>query len=240
MLEKTRGIVLRNTNYRDNSVISHVYTEEFGMQSLMLRGVRNQKGAIRPSHIMPLNLVDLVIYKKENAQIQQVKELRCNPILQSIHYDVYKNSIALFISEILNATLTEEEANEELYQFLDHFIRILDLENEKIGNYPLYFLIHLTRYLGFYPKGQYHENDVFNLREGLFVNEAYFNMECVDSEHSKLWWTLLNSTLDEWSQQLITRQVRTNLLNQLLNYYEIHGLHGRKIKSHHVLREILQ
>ncbi len=240
MLEKTRAIVLRNTNYRDNSVISHVYTEQFGTQSIMLRGVRNHKGAIRPSHIMPLNLVDLIIYKKDNAQIHQVKELRCNPILQHMHFDVLKNSVALFMSEILNATLTEEEPNPDLYQFLDHFIRILDLEEESIGNYPLYFLIHLTRYLGFYPKGQYHENDVFNLREGLFVNEGYFNMECIDNEHSKWWWTLLNTNLDEWSNQVITRQTRSNLLNQLLNYYEIHGLHGRKIKSHHVLREILR
>jgi len=164
MIKKTRGIVLRNTNYRDNSVISHIYTEEFGIQSFILNGVRNQKGNIRPSHIMPLNLLDLVVYKKENTGIHRIKELRCQPILQSIHFDVLKNSVALFVSEILNASLAEEEANPELFHFLDHFIRILDLEDEKIGNYPIYFLIHLTRYLGFYPKGAYTEKQVLNLQ----------------------------------------------------------------------------
>lgn len=239
MIRKTRGIVLKNTNYRDNSVISHIYTEEFGMQSFMLRGVRNQKGTVRPSHIMPLNLLELVVYKKENASIQQVKELRCQPLLQSIHFNVMKNSIAMFIAEVLNACLSEEEANPDLFEFLHHFIHILDLEDDRIGNYPIYFLIHLTRYLGFYPKGAYSENQVFNLMEGLYVDEVYFNSECIDPEHSRWWWTILNSSLDEWTSMTISRLIRTNLLNQLLTYYEYHGLHGRIIKSHKVLREVL-
>lgn len=240
MIEKARGIVLRNTNYRDNSVISHIYTREFGMQSFLINGVRNQKGAIRPSHLMPLTLLDLVIYKKENANLHRIKELRCAPVLHSIHYDIFKNSISLFVAEILNASLSEEEANEDLFQFLEHFVRILDLEDNKMGNYPIYFLIHLTRYLGFYPKGAYSEQQVFNLQEGLFVDEVYFNAECVDAEHSRWWWSMLNSTLDEWSAHPISRQVRSNLMDQLLSYYERHGLHGRKIKSHQILREVLR
>ncbi|MBO6517153.1 MAG: DNA repair protein RecO [Bacteroidia bacterium] len=240
MIEKTRGIVLRNTNYRDNSVISHVYTQEFGIQSYMLNGVRNQKGAIRPSHLMPLNLLDLVVYKKPTSSIQRIKELRCNPILTTIHFDVLKNSIALFIAEILNASLSEEEPNPELFQFLEHFIHILDLEDDKIANYPIYFLIHLTRYLGFFPKGTYADQQVFNLKEGMFVDNVYLNTDCVDSDYSEWWWTMLNSSLDEWTSRYIDRDIRNNLLNQLLLYYEHHGLHGRKIKSHKVLREVLR
>ena len=112
MLTKTRGIVVRNTNFKDNSVISHIYTQDYGSQSFMLHGVRNHKGAIRPSHIMSLSLVDLVFYKKDNAGIQQIKELRCSPVLQTIHFDILKNSVALFIAEIINATVPEEEQNE--------------------------------------------------------------------------------------------------------------------------------
>ena len=48
MLTKTRGIVVRNVNFKDNSVICHIYTEDFGSQQFMLHGVRNQKGNVRP------------------------------------------------------------------------------------------------------------------------------------------------------------------------------------------------
>lgn len=68
MLTKTRGIVVRNVNFKDNSVICHIYTEDFGSQQFMLHGVRNQKGNVRPSHIMPLNLVDLVFLQKRKCR----------------------------------------------------------------------------------------------------------------------------------------------------------------------------
>ena len=82
---------------------------------------------------MSLSLVDLVFYKKDNAGIQQIKELRCSPVLQTIHFDILKNSVALFIAEIINATVPEEEQNEDLFLFLEQFIQMLDLEDERIG-----------------------------------------------------------------------------------------------------------
>ncbi len=239
MLTKTRGIVVRNVNFKDNSVICHIYTEDFGSQQFMLHGVRNQKGNVRPSHIMPLNLVDLVFYKKENAGIQQIKELRCNPVLQTVHFNIFKNSVALFMAEIINATVTEEEQNVDLFHFLEQFIQMLDYESDKIGNYPIYFLVHLTRYLGFYPKGQYNENQVFNLNEGLFIDQAYEHINCLSPEMSKTLWQMLHTTTEHLTDIHFPRIIRANLLDQLLYYYEIHGLHGRKIKSHKVLREVL-
>jgi DNA repair protein RecO (recombination protein O) len=240
MLEKTKGIVLSNTNFRDNSIISHIYTQDFGRQSYMLNGVRNQKGAIRPSHVMPLTLLDLVIYHKPSSQIQQIKELRCEPILKSVHFDVFKNSIALFVAEVLNAVLREEEPNPRMFQFLSHFIHILDLEEGRVANYPSYFLIQLSRYLGFYPKGNFTENSIFNLVEGVFMEDAIAGDSCLTTSESDLWWKIMNSNLDTWSEVQISPNIRSALLTHLLTYYQIHGLHGHKIKSHLVLREVLR
>ncbi len=240
MLEKTKGIVLNNTNFRDNSVISHIYTEKFGRQSYILHGVRNQKGVVRPSHIMPLNLLDIVVYHKSSSQIQQIKELRCDPILQSVHFNVYKNSIALFVAEVLSAVLREEETNPQMFQFLTHFIHILDLEEGRVANYPSYFLIQLSRYLGFYPKGNFTENSIFNLVEGVFMEEAVAGDMCLSTSESALWWQIMNSNIDTWSETVVKPEIRSTLLAHLLSYFEIHGLHGHKIKSHLVLKEVLR
>ncbi|MFT5724357.1 MAG: DNA repair protein RecO (recombination protein O) [Bacteroidia bacterium] len=239
MLSKSRGIVVRNTNFKDNSVICHIYTKDYGSQQFIMHGVRNQKGNIRPSHILSLNLVEIVFYKKNAGGIQQIKELRCSPVLQTIHFNVFKNSVALFMAEIVNSTVTEEEPNPGLFDFLEHFIQMLDLETDKIGNYPIYFLVHLTRYLGFYPKGAYNENQVFNLNEGLFIDQTYDHLNCLSPEMSKSLWLMLHTSTEHLTDIHLPRITRANMLDQLLFYYEIHGLHGRKIKSHKVLREVL-
>ncbi|MBI1306784.1 MAG: DNA repair protein RecO [Bacteroidetes bacterium] len=240
MLEKTKGIILNNINYRDSSVISHIYTLHFGRQSYILHGVRTQKGAIRPSHILPLSLVDLVVYNKSNTDIQQIRELRCDPVLQTIHFNLRKNSISLFVAEVLSKVLKEESSNPELFQFLTHFIHILDLEKGRIANYPVYLLIQLTKYLGVYPKGNYTEGDVFDLEEGVFTSVIHPRLQQLDKEESAWWWKMVNSNLEEWSEAEVPSAVRANLMDHLLRYYEIHGLHGDKIKSHLVLREVLR
>ncbi|MFT4521597.1 MAG: DNA repair protein RecO (recombination protein O) [Bacteroidia bacterium] len=239
MLHKTKGIILKNTNYRDSSTITHIYTEKFGVQHFIINGVRSQKGAIRPSHIMPLNLVELVIYKKPNGGIQQIKELRCSPILKSIHFHMIKNGIAMFITELLNACLQEEEAQEDLFQFLENFIIVLDYEDAKLANYPSYFMMQLSGYLGFQPKGNFEVHQAFNLSEGRFISEDYAHPYCLDKEHSHWWWKMQHTNLTDWVNTAIPKSVRNSLLNQLLLYYELHGLHGRKIKSHEVLKLVL-
>ena len=47
MLHNTKGIVLRVTKYGDTSVIASIYTELFGLQQYIVKGVRtiSKKGA---------------------------------------------------------------------------------------------------------------------------------------------------------------------------------------------------
>ena len=63
MIAKTRGIVLRNTNYSENSVVSKIFTEVFGVQSYLINGIRNNKGAIKTAIIQPLNILDLEVFR---------------------------------------------------------------------------------------------------------------------------------------------------------------------------------
>ncbi|MCB9240035.1 MAG: DNA repair protein RecO [Flavobacteriales bacterium] len=240
MLRKTQGIVLHNVNYRDNSVISQIYTRDFGRQSYLIHGVRNQRGPIRPSHLMPLNLVDMEVYHNPSKDIQQIKELRCNPILQNIHFDLRKNTIALFVAEVSTAVLHEETAHEDLFQFLHHFIHVLDLEDGAVANYPGYFLMELTKYLGVRPKGEYTDGDVFMLLEGAFVSPQRSHGQALDPVESQWWWKCLSSNLDEWQQTAVPNSVRSALIDHLLLYYDLHGLPGKRIKSHLVLRETLR
>lgn len=237
MLEKTRGIVLKSVNYKDNSCIVHIYTELHGAQSYIINGVRNQKGAIRPSHIMPLNLVDLVVYHKENQDIHRIKELKCDPILRNVHFDMTRNSIALFITEILDACVKESESNPGLFSFLHHFIQILDLEDGALGNYPIAFLLQLSKYLGFYPDNNFEEGFSLQFLNGCFAPVERAEGRTMTKRDSRLCYEFMVNR--DWHMIHLSKEDRSSLLNEMIEFYGFHALNGRQIKSHLILREVL-
>ena len=42
MIESTKGIALHYYKYSENSVIAKIFTEKFGLQSYIIKGIRNK------------------------------------------------------------------------------------------------------------------------------------------------------------------------------------------------------
>jgi DNA repair protein RecO (recombination protein O) len=76
MLQKTSGIVLGFLRYGDSSIITRVYTEEYGLQSYIVNGVRSAKAKNKISLYQPLTLLDLVVYHKENKDLKRISEVK--------------------------------------------------------------------------------------------------------------------------------------------------------------------
>lgn len=241
MIHKTRGIVLHNTRFSESSVVTKIYTREMGMQSYMINSVRKGKGSIRPSHLMPLNLLDMVVYHKEGHGLQRIRELRCEPPLNDLPFDVVKNSIGLFISELLNQTLDGDDANGELFDFTESFICLLDMEKEHLANHPLWFMVQLSRYLGFLPeKIEISEGTVFNLEDGEFTSAGMATATCMTTENTGYFSDLLKTPLEGLHGLKIPRESRSVLLDNLVMFYKIHVLHGRNLRSHEVLKTVFR
>src|SRR6202008_3070019 len=102
-LHKTKGIVLRTVKYGETSVIVTIFTELFGVQSYLINGVRTsaKKGTGKASLFQPSAILDLVVYHNELKQLQRIKEFRWDWLYQHILSDVKKNSVALFMIELL-------------------------------------------------------------------------------------------------------------------------------------------
>ena len=93
MLQKTRGIVLHTLNYSEASVIAHVYTEAFGLQSLLLNGVRKPKAKFNANLLQPLSCIHVVAYIKPGKSLHRVTELSASPAFNSIPYDTIKTTL---------------------------------------------------------------------------------------------------------------------------------------------------
>ena len=241
MLKKTRGIVLKNTKYSETSVISKIYTEELGLISYLINGVRSKSAKIKPSHLQPLNLLELEVYDQQNKNLQRIKELQCTPSLHNIPYNVVKSSVGMFMLEVVSKSVVEEETNKNLFNFLFNSIQILDLETDNISNFPHYFLIQFSKYMGFYPKDDFSEaTPYFNMNSGEFTATPSEIAFMLSPPYSNYLYQLRDASFSTLSQIAIPAQHRAELLKQLVHYFEIHALSPGKIGSHKILADVLK
>jgi len=121
MIHSTKGIVLRTVKYGDTSMIATIYTELFGIQSYIVNGVRtsSKKGPGKANLLQPAAILDLVVYHNDLKNLQRIKEFRWGYLYQHLFFNVLKNSVALFMVELLQKTLKQPEANPDLFHFID-------------------------------------------------------------------------------------------------------------------------
>lgn len=220
MIIKTRGIVFRFTKFRETSIIVTIFTEQFGLQSYIVNGVRSKSAKNKIALYQPLTLLNLVVYHRENANIERIKEISCLHPYRSLMADVKKSTLAMFITELLNKTVKDESHAGEVFQFICDSLITLDLQQEGYENFHLIFMLRLARFLGF---GVYTVNEVLGGR-------------VADRETEKLLGELLTSVYT--SDLKINNMQRRNVLELLLKFYAEHMESLGEIKSVQVLREV--
>lgn len=241
MLIKCKAIILKTVDYSENSVVLKCLTDTHGVQSYMVNGVRSKKGSIRPSHLLPLTLLELESYHQQNKNLQRIKELRCVPQLKTLHFDLLKSSIGIFMAEVIHKMIRDENHHDlPLFTFLYNSVQILDLQTDQTGNFPVCFLVHLTKYLGFYPKGAYSpETNGFDTREGVFEPYSVRNPFQLTPELSEKLSGIMHNSIADNANLNINYQQRTQLLEYMIDYYKEHIEGFLDIKSHKVLAEVL-
>ena len=237
MLISTKAIVLSKIKYRDSDLIVKCYTEKKGVISILLRNVLNsKKGSAKVAYFQLLSQLELVMVYKENRSLQAIKEVKASYLYTSVHTNVYKSSITMFLSEILSCVLLEEEENNVLFSYLETTLQWLDTHQE-YANFHLLFLFKLTKYLGFYPD----ENDMglefFNLQDGKFVSKAE-HIHTISGENIVLLKQLLGTTFDAINTLKINAKQRQSFLNMMLRYFELHLGSFKQPKSLQVFNQV--
>ena len=240
MLHKTRGIVFKTTDYSETSVVVQVFTEKFGLQSYLINGVKKPRAKINQNILQPLYLLDMVVYYKPSGNIQRVAEVRHQPVFLSIPYNVVKSSLAMFLNEVLYKAIRQQTADDVLFEFLFHAIEILDRTETGLSNFHLYFLLRLTRFLGFYPDTTVTANaKFFDLQSGGFSAIQPPHKNIIEPGQIEKWIDLINCNFDNLHVLAINAEDRRLLLGKILDYYQLHIEGFGQIKSHHILEEVL-
>ena len=231
MLSCTRAIVLKSTKYSDNSLIVKLFTEQHGLKTYIVGAVHGKKS--KAALFLPLSLLEVVANHKEKSKLIRPKEIQLSETLQNVHSDIQKSMLLIFLNEVIYKSIKEEEANAELFDFLFHSILQLEQSKDTIANFHLNFLLGFTRHLGFYPHGKYSSNNCyFDLQEGVF-SSAKTNYS-LDENSSKLLSDCINQSFDS----LVNKELRKNLLEKLMLFYQLHIPGFTKIISLDVLNQV--
>ena len=238
MLCSTKGIILQNVKYADKKVISKIYTNEFGIISVNAFVSRTSKSKISNSLIQPLTLVEIEILFKENHDIHSLKEIRLVHQYQNLHENFHKLCVAQFMNEVLIKCLKEQAPNADLFEFIVQVFIWLDDTTGQINQLPVYFLFHLTKFLGFYPLESFEAGQIyFNLIEGQFQSHKLEFPLGLNEEQARLFKLLFESDLS--GSKSFSKQQRDMLMEILLLYYKYHLPGFSDLKSYQVLKETL-
>lgn len=219
MLHKTRGIVLGHINYRETSIIAKVFTEEFGLRSYIVNGVKGSRKGSKMAYFQSLSILDMIVYENESRDLQRISDMRLFLPFESIPFVHNKVIIAMFLAELLLKCLKEESPNREKFNFLTEQIALLDKLKTGVEDFHILFMLKLSSFLGFEP------NSTEDFRaSGIAINAHQTE--------------ILEKLFD--GQELPRKGYdRSIILDILIKYYQFHIDNFGSFKSINVLREIV-
>lgn len=235
MLVKTKAIVISALKYQEKSLIVKCFTESCGLKSYFVRDAFSaRKSSQKIAYFQPLTILEIEAVHKNKGTLENFKEIKIATPFQSIHSDIYKSTIVLFISEILHHSIHEEEKNESLFSFLETALFWLD-NHDQTANFHLILLLEMTKYFGFYPDISEIDFPFFDSNEGVFT--LFHGVGSLTEHETHLFKKLISLKFDNDQKtfHVIERQI---VLKILIDYYTLHLDGFRKPKSLEVLKEV--
>lgn len=241
---KTKGIVLRTVKYGETSVIATVYTALFGIQSYIVKGVRqtSKKGASKASYFQPAAMLEMEVYHNELKNLQFIKDYQWSYLYNALFYDVIKNAAAMYLIELLQHALKQPEANPELFYLIEDSLKQLDNGNETLtANMPLYFTLHLLAELGFQVQGEYNlQTPVLDLQDGNFVSAIPDHQFYITGDLAATTSSINNINFyNDLESFHLNRNIRRQLLEAYAQYLSLHIEGFGELRSLKVLQEVL-
>lgn len=237
MRTTTKALVLSSLKYGDSSLIVRALTESDGLKSYLLKGVlASRKGKLKPAYFQPLMQLEIVANHRNKGHLEHLTEVKLAATYQSLHTEVPKNSVVLFLAEMLGNSIQEEQRDQGLFSYLEYALQWLD-GHALSPDFHILFLLNLSKYLGFYPDTRSIGAPYFDLQEGEFCRHPSLN-PLIEGEQLRHFRCFLGVDFEALPTLGLDKALRGELLRKVILYYGLH-IHGfRPPKSLAVLQAV--
>ena len=234
--------MLHTTQYAETSVIAKIFTRQLGVRSYILKGVRKGGSRTKQNLLQPLSYLDLVVYNNPKTQLNYLKEIAPHggqkPVVSDDMSDkAIHNALRFFMTELLYKTLREEEPMPELFDYVVDSAQF-NGDGQTLSHQPILFLLTVSRHLGIEPLDNYSQREpLFDQQGGRF---CFAGENALNQSTSQLLHYYLQAVNSGGPIPLTTLSQRTELINRLLEYFQLHLAEFRNFKSHEILHTVLQ
>ena len=248
MLVKSQIVVLHTIKHGDTGIVVQCYSNTAGRCSLYFRA--SSKKHNNASLLHKLNILDVVTYSNGPQSMPTIKEIGTPYNLSTIRGDIFKSSIAIFMSELLGKTVRESEANPHLFSFISSSIQILEHLTDGVANFHIHFLTHLCKMLGFMPMDNYSSTTpLFDIATAKFTvqpsGNAVYGTQTIGERESQLLHSLMNTPSTNLGKLYCgTRELQINgelrlaYAKRMIEYISHHIGNTIEIKSLDILHQI--
>ena len=239
-MPNSRALVIRSIKNGETSLIVSCYLEDIGYKTFIVKGVYgSKKSKFSKAHFFPLNMINLNYSYTEGRNLGFIKEVKSEKLYKSLHVDIQKSSVIIFLSEILNSIFKEETiVNKELFNFLLNTLSWYD-QVKNCNNFHIKFLIELSRFIGFYPNIINKNDSFFNLESGSTSAKQNIGSNIIGNDLN-LFKEFLGTEFEDLNNMNIKNESRTRILNYIIDYYSLHLQMFKSPKSINVFAEIFK
>ena len=167
---------------------------------------------------LPLNILEADVVENPKSSLMTARNISVMHPLSGIRDNLFKNSMTMFMSEVLYRIVREGCNEDGLYEWCEKSILLLDAITSDFSNFHIRFLMELAVHLGFSPQS-------YDLMP--FVGTHYPIVEKF-------------MTLSFAESMLIPMNgaVRNEIAEEILRYIEHHTESSVNVNSLKVLREL--
>ncbi|HOK35080.1 MAG TPA: DNA repair protein RecO [Candidatus Pacearchaeota archaeon] len=146
---KTKAIVLLKKDIGEADQLFTLYTENFGKIEVLGKGIRKIKAKLRGA-LQDLNYISLEFVQGKNFFIATDAILKNR--FKTIKKEIKRYRFALYLCDLTNKFVKEEERDEKIWQLLLETTYNLQLTTYNLGLIVRYFEWNLLSLLGFEPE----------------------------------------------------------------------------------------
>ena len=119
-MSNSKGFVVKSIKNGETSMIVSCYLEDIGLESFIVKGVYGtKKNKFTKAHFFPLNFISIDYSVSKTGRLGYIKEVKPLKLYTSLHSNVEKSTVIIFLSEILNSIFKEEGEENPLEHSLE-------------------------------------------------------------------------------------------------------------------------
>ncbi len=214
MLSGSELIVLHYTKIRETSLVLHCLSPRWGRRGFLTSVSKSSGTAL----FQPLGILEATVVENTRSSLWRLRDVTAAFSLNGIRSNIHKNTMSMFMSEVLYRTVHEGDTEDGLFDWCRRSILTLDALENDFSNFHLRFLIELAAEMGFSPTAA--ELKPFS---GVYADEIE---------------KLVNADFNGCMMTPLSGAARNGIVSALLKYLEYHSGERINVRSLQVLRDL--